>query len=1196
MVTIDKIFNEIEPTISDHAPLTQAIIRRMVERLDEFSYCRTQLDDDDPRWLVTALQATDHNITPWIAAQGIQDQLDNIGQMESRSRSEATRAARLRRHLLNRIDLMQKLLATYKAVCLYLLEGSGYLRDCMTVQERTYLQARFSTLIENANQHVTALQLIAGGEHEQFIATLLDNMKKSGFVYHPHKQFKILMTIFKICPRLINEKMGDIFDVIQGWERGNWQNEPFRGAFVEMLEMFINDTSERIDELAGLDAKDDNDSYTMMVQALAIQLLLSNENDRTDRNRNQAMLYRYLMLQPAVNRQNLADRVFITLCGMPPRTLAYQWNETNQVTLLGHRLSADEAMWPLAMTPRRYCGSQAQLIVDGNGLRLEPLDNNSLCHNVLPVDLLPWHHMQVRLYDEINTPTRNKMRDLTRLSKMWQDIEDSLFQTLPTNAQQQVRKVEPEVGDNVHIIIDDTDVNNDDVLHCTIVDDEYEGEGWIHVRDIVQWFNYDMHLNYFRDRDTGKPLVFEATVFARNRYGDLQFRMAQQVSDYIWNAVTYGQEYVAVIANATANKQYTCLSREGFSFWAKAKGEFDSLKRSTFVRIRVTDAHSANAMYAEIVQVLDDLHSFAHEQPFVNLMQAVGMPEDDETDEQHETVTTYDELPRENVVEFIKLMRRVSSMMPDDYVGTFNYLAMTRLMALVVGDAQQVALCSEHMRLLQLLGTYDSQEHIDTDEVERHHDAVAGSPVLQRLYNMLWLVSCIDNPLTLPQLWPMSQSGNPNESLMARMVLSLNMLGDTAVKEQRNAIKARIKELLRVNNYDELTAKYYGSESLHVEFKTSIIIPPDNGGTRRDVDTQTFNIMRVVCGMLNADGGTLYLGVRDNGVETGLDQDMAYFRTKDKFDLHVRNHVHDMLGATANNYVDGTWDEGTKHDVYILTIKPCPHLVTLDGKVWVRQGTSTRAIEGEDLDNYKQDRKRLFAQQENVVTPTIEILTPEPSDNKLTPVTAKPLEVTEHIATSRHRNNVLHDYEDNYVPDIIGYVYFKPGNKFEFSPTDIYIDSECTLTLAIHEDEQSGYLAMVYEDGEIVRVAMKEILEKSPGQSHNYGDGQRLIFACPIMCDEALLLVMRDGKNNYVYRAERAERLLQDNINSAGETMFDVDFNGILKCDIVASDCVDRYADGLDLPRKQVGYNLKRINGTFDDAIEQLLNRATNNA
>ena len=1197
MLTFEKIFSEIEPTIADHAPLTLAIVRRMVHRLDEYSYCRMQLNDDDPRWLVTALQATDHNITPWIAAQGIQEQLDTIGEMERRSRTEAIQATRLRAHLLNRIDLMQKLLAAYKSVCLYLLEGSSYLRDCLTVQERIYLQARLSTLVENANQHVKALQLIAGGEHEQFIATLLDNMKKSGFVYHPHKQFKILMTIFKICPRLINEKMGDIFDVIQGWERGNWQNEPFRGAFVEMLEMFINDTSERIDELAGLDAKDDNDSYTMMIQALAIQLLLANDGDRTDRNRNQAMLYRYLMLLPAVNRQNLADRVLTTLCGMSPRTLTYQWNETNQVTLLGHRLSADEAVWPATMRPRRYCGHLAQLIVDANGVRLEPLDNNSLCRNVLPGDLLPWHHMQVRLYDEVGTPTRNKMRDLSRLSKMWQDIEDSLFQNLTANAQQQIRKVEPEVGDHVHIIIDDTDVNNNNVLHCTIVDDEYEGEGWMHVRDIVQWFNYDMRLDYFRDRATGKPLVFLATVFARNRYGDLQFRMAQQVSDYIWNAVTYGQEYEAVIANATSNKQYTCLSREGFSFWAKAEGEFDSLKRSTFVRIRVIEAHSANAMYAEIVQVLDDLHSFAHEQPFANLMQAVGMPEEEEADEQHESVEAYDVLPRESVIELIKLLRRVASVIPDDYVGTFNYLAMTRLMAITAGDSQQAMLCDEHMQLLQLLGVYDSQEHIDTEEVERHRDAVIGSPVLQRLYNMLWLVSCIDNPLSLPQLWPMSQSGNPNESLMARMVLSLNMLGDTAVKEQRNAIKSRIKELLRAGNYDKLTAKYYGSESLHVEFKTSVIIPPDNGGTRRDVDTQTFNIMRVVCGMLNADGGTLYLGVRDNGVETGLDQDLAYFRTKDKFDLHVRNHVHDMLGATANNYVDGTWDEGTKHDVYILAIKPCPHLVTLDGKVWVRQGTSTRAIEGEDLENYKQDRQRLFAQQENVVTPTIEILTPESAEGgKSQNITVKPMEVTEHVATSQHRNNVLHDYEDGYVPDIIGYLYFKPGNKFEFSPTDIYIESECTLTLAIHEDEQSGFLAMVYEGGEIVRVAMKEILEKSPGQSYNYGDGQRLIFACPIMPEEALLLVMRDGKNNYVYRAERAEQLLQDNINSSGETMFDVDFNDILNCDIVASDCVDRYADGLDLPRKQVGYNLKRGSGTFDDAIKRLIDSATSNA
>ena len=1193
LITLDRLLADVEPTMATELTMTFGVLRRMLTHRDEYSICRMQLEDQDPRWLITALRATDHNITLWIAGQGVQERLDEIRDIEAAPKAAQHLAAGLRHRLLRRIGQMRQLLNVYKTICLYLLEGSSFLRDCATVQERTYLQNSLSAFVENANHHDAALHTIADGKHEQFIDTLLDNMKKSGFVYHPHKQFKILMAIFKICPKLINQKMGDIFDAILGWERGNWQNEPFRGAFVEMLEMFIKDSHERIDELAGLDEKDDNDSYSMMVQALATQLMLANDSDRTDRNRNQAMLLRYLMMQPAVNRRNLADMVFATLCGMPPRTLAYQWSETNQVTLLGHRLGADEPQWPTVMTPKRYCGHRAQVVIDAGGLKIEPIENNSLCQNVLPTDLLPWHHMQVRLYDMVDTPTRNRMRDLTRLGNMWRDIEDSLF-AQHTTVVQQVRKVEPEPGDVVHVVIDDTDVGDDNVLHCTIVDDEYEGEGWLHVRDIVQWFNYDMRLEYFRDNRTGKPLVFEVTVFARNRYGDLQFRMAQQVSDYIWNTVSYGQEYEAVIANATASKQYTCLSKEGFSFWAAAEGEFDSLRRSTFVKIRVTETRSANAMYAEIVQVLDDLHTFPHEQPFANLMQAVGQPEADETDVTDDTPTICEEMDRETMLELVRLMRRVSSLMPDDYVGTFNYLAITRLMALIAADSQQAELCAEHMKLLQLLGTYDSQEHLDTELVEQHRLAVQASPILQRLYNMLWLVSCIDNPLAMPQVWPMTLSGNANEALMARMILSLNMLGDTAVKEQRNAIKAHIKQLLRVSNHDDQSAKYYGSESLHVEFKVSTIIPPDNGGTRRDVEAQTFNIMRVVCGMLNADGGKLYLGVRDNGVETGLDQDLAYFRSRDKLDLHVRNHVHDMLGATANNFVDGTWDEGTKHDVYILTIKPCPHLVSLDGKVWVRQGTSTRAIEGEDLENYRQDRKRLFAQQESVVTP-IEAPVPEQVFDPTT-VAVKPQRVIEHIATSRHRNNVLHEYEDGYLPDIVGYIYFKPGNKFEFSPTDIYIEAECALTLVVHDDERAGFLAMVYEGGKVVRVPMKEILEKSNGQVYNYGDRQRLVFACPIMPGQALLLVMRDGKNNFVYRAERIDRLLQDNINSSGETLFDIDFNGVSCCEIIAADRVENYADGLDLPRKQVGYNIKRGAKSFDDTIATLLAAAAPSA
>ena len=44
---------------------------------------------------------------------------------------------------------------------------------------------------------------------------------------------------------------------------------------------------------------------------------------------------------------------------------------------------------------------------------------------------------------------------------------------------------------------------------------------------------------------------------------------------------------------------------------------------------------------------------------------------------------------------------------------------------------------------------------------------------------------------------------------------------------------------------------------------------------RADVDVQTQNVLKEICGFINAEGGTLYIGVNDDGLASGLEQDFA---------------------------------------------------------------------------------------------------------------------------------------------------------------------------------------------------------------------------------------------------------------------------------------------------------------------------------
>lgn len=95
---------------------------------------------------------------------------------------------------------------------------------------------------------------------------------------------------------------------------------------------------------------------------------------------------------------------------------------------------------------------------------------------------------------------------------------------------------------------------------------------------------------------------------------------------------------------------------------------------------------------------------------------------------------------------------------------------------------------------------------------------------------------------------------------------------------------ARIKlELAKVLDVDDqyrcpdLTT-YYGVESDTLEFKTSAVCPPKNklkGSAEYEPETQKWAILKTICGFLNSTtGGELLLGVRDNGIASGIQRDI----------------------------------------------------------------------------------------------------------------------------------------------------------------------------------------------------------------------------------------------------------------------------------------------------------------------------------
>lgn len=135
-------------------------------------------------------------------------------------------------------------------------------------------------------------------------------------------------------------------------------------------------------------------------------------------------------------------------------------------------------------------------------------------------------------------------------------------------------------------------------------------------------------------------------------------------------------------------------------------------------------------------------------------------------------------------------------------------------------------------------------------------------------------------------------------------------------------------------------------ESAGLEFKSTIRWDVKQGKENKDLELM---VLKTIAAFLNAEGGTLLIGVADDGTVLGLERDQTLIcrepRNWDKLERHLlglcRNHVGDALLAHVRvrfHLVDG-------RDVCRVTVAPAPEpaYVTEKGveQFYVRAGNAT---------------------------------------------------------------------------------------------------------------------------------------------------------------------------------------------------------------------------------------------------------------
>ncbi len=145
-------------------------------------------------------------------------------------------------------------------------------------------------------------------------------------------------------------------------------------------------------------------------------------------------------------------------------------------------------------------------------------------------------------------------------------------------------------------------------------------------------------------------------------------------------------------------------------------------------------------------------------------------------------------------------------------------------------------------------------------------------------------------------------------------------------------------------------------ETPRLEFKSSLQWDVKQGAKNEGLRQA---VLKTIAAFLNTEGGTLVIGVEDNGQVYGLENDLNLVgNSRDRFEQLMGSLLMEHLGAAyaAPPLVRGRFEEIDGKTVYVVEVQPAPEAVFLKGEkgkqLYIRVGTTTRDLDAKDATEY----------------------------------------------------------------------------------------------------------------------------------------------------------------------------------------------------------------------------------------------------
>lgn len=165
----------------------------------------------------------------------------------------------------------------------------------------------------------------------------------------------------------------------------------------------------------------------------------------------------------------------------------------------------------------------------------------------------------------------------------------------------------------------------------------------------------------------------------------------------------------------------------------------------------------------------------------------------------------------------------------------------------------------------------------------------------------------------------------------------------------------KMREKRRGNGVEDIINLIQCDEGMHLEFKSSFRLDRSTGQSNSALEMV---VLKTICAFLNAEGGTLLIGLTDDNKVAGIDDDYPLVKgqNRDGYQNLIYSKISSVVGNYYLQYVDIRFHSLLGKDLCQVDVSPSdrPAYLTNKGKqeFYVRTGNNSRPFQISEAAQY----------------------------------------------------------------------------------------------------------------------------------------------------------------------------------------------------------------------------------------------------